>query len=327
METVDRDQQLRVKQAKLAEEDGRGRGRGRGKGKGRGRGKVQKKLEEEYGDWDVDAAWGNWYHSDWEWDYERGCWWWEVRKEPKGATKQKRKAKPGQETKVEVTGKKAKESGKETKADVTGKKAKEPGKEMKGEVTGKKARVEKEKDTKETDVQDASKTAANGKKRKGANQVEAEQEERKARRAREHTCAPTRSSKAGRQKKSKSQDKDTKTAPKLEPTPSDREGQILMLKTFALNNQHIKEDSLPARQELRDQMPPLQTCQMTIYWGEGRASCGLKHLKQGKNFGLYSFLNWDTSYINKMAAAIKAAHMLAACLNSKILYCQEVPCL
>lgn len=58
-------------------------------------------------------------------------------------------------------------------------------------------------------------------------------------------------------------------------------------------------------------MPPLQTCQLNIYWGESRASCGLKHLKQGKKFGLYNFLNRETSYINKMSIAIKAAHMLA----------------
>ena len=48
-------------------------------------------------------------------------------------------------------------------------------------------------------------------------------------------------------------------------------------------------------------------------------------MKQGKNFGLYNFLNRDTEYINKMAVAIKAAHMLAPCFNSTILLCLELP--
>jgi hypothetical protein len=320
VETVDRDQQLRVKQAKLADEGGRGRGRGRGKGRGKGRGNRPKQVEEQGDDgWGMGASWEDWYHSEWDWDYEHGCWWWEVRDKPRGATKEKKKEKPRKETKVKA-GKEAKEPGKETKVKATGSEAKELGKETKVEVTGKKAKVEKAKVEK-----DETENCANGKKRKAANQVEAEQDGSKATRTRERTSAPASSSKEGKKKKSKSQGKESKSVPMLEQTPKDREGQILMLKTFALNFQHIKEDSLPVRQELRDQLPPLQTCQLNIYWGEGRASCGLKHVKQGKNFGLYNFLNRDTEYINKMAVAIKAAHMLAPCFNSTILLCLELP--
>ena len=320
VETVDRGQQLRVKQAKLADEGGRGRGRGRGKGRGKGRGNRPKQVEEQGDDgWGMGASWEDWYHSEWDWDYEHGCWWWEVRDKPRGSTKEKKKEKPRKETKVKA-GKEAKEPGKETKVKATGSEAKELGKETKVEVTGKKAKVEKAKVEK-----DETENGANGKKRKAANQVEAEQDGSKATRTRERTSAPASSSKEGKKKKSKSQGKESMSVPMLEQTPKDREGQILMLKTFALNFQHIKEDSLPVRQELRDQLPPLQTCQLNIYWGEGRASCGLKHVKQGKNFGLYNFLNRDTEYINKMAVAIKAAHMLAPCFNSTILLCLELP--
>ena len=296
VDTVDRNQQLRVKRDKNADAgDGRSRGRGRGKGKGRGRGNRRKQVEKEQetDDWETGAAWEDWYHSEWEWDYKHGCWWWEVREKSKGTTKQEQKRKPGKETKVKVEGKKAK--------------------------------VEKENHTKETDDQVEIKIGANGKKRKAANQVEAEQDGHKAARTRERKSAPASSSKKDEKKKSKSQGKESKSVPKLEPTPQDRDAQILMLKTFALNNKRIKEDSLPVRQDLRDQLPPLQTCQLNIYWGEGRASCGLKHLKQKKNFGLYNLLNRDTKYIYKMAVAIKSAHMLATCSNSTVLLCQKLP--